>query len=199
MHIIILVVAMLWSSIAHADDLPEAERTAEAKRWLAVAFIAEAGWADPKHAQAKADHRGIYHVLKRRWQRRHKQVPKLRFIRAVQNYVAAFDPRTAKGGRVRWLLSLQPGRVAPPAGWPPKLNWPKHQVWWVQAQERAARCIDGGRCPDPYPLAWHWGGDMDSPSSCMIELPNVGTYNTFYNLDLPCMRKLRARRARRAS
>lgn len=187
---IIIVTLMLWSSAARGADLPEAERTEDAKRWLAVAFIAEAGW------KAEVDHRGIYHVIKRRWQRRVKVKPKLRFVRSVQLYVAAFDPRTEQGGRVQWLLSLQPGREAPPAGWPKKLSWPKYRVWWKAAQERATRCIDGGRCKDPYPRAWHWGGTIDAPSECMIALPNVGTYNTFYDLDLACRRKsIRKRRA----
>lgn len=195
MRALALAAVLLWCSTARGADLPEAERTADAKRWLAVAFIAEAGWADPKHVKAKRDHRAIYHVLKRRWQRMHKNFPRLTFLRMVQGYVAAFDSRTEKGGRVRWLLSLQPGRVTAPAGWPAKASWPRHKVWWDAALERATRCVDGGHCPDPYPEAWNWGGDMDAPSACMVELPNVGTYNTFYGTDMACRRRvIRARR-----
>ena len=199
MRSLTLALVLLWSSAASASGLPESERTAEAKRWLAVAFIAEAGWADPKHAQAEADHRGIYHVLRRRWQRLKKRFPKLTFVKMVQNYVAAFDSRTEKAGRVRWLLSLQPGSDREPAGWPAhKAKWSVHRVWWEQAQERAARCIDGGRCRDPYPHAWHWGGDMDIPRACMVELRNVGTLNTFYSIDMDCRRKAIRRKVLRA-
>ena len=182
------------STAVARPKLPESERTADAIRWLAVAFIAEAGWADPKHREARADHRGVFHVLRRRWSRAVKRWPNLTFVHMVQNYVAAFDSRTQKGGRVRWLLSLQPGSDRPPAGWPSRSPWPPHLRWWKQAQKRAARCINGGHCPDPYPTAWNWGGDMDMPSTCMVELPNVGTANTFYTLDLVCRRAAIAKR-----
>lgn len=195
MRVLAFCALLLWPSTVCGYNLPEAQRTADAKRWLAVAFIAEAGWADPKHVKAKKDHRGFYHVLKRRWRARVKNQPKWTFTLQVQHYVAAFDPRTKKGTRVRWLLSLQPGSSREPAGWPQKASWSRHSVWWVAAQERAARCIDGGHCPDPYPQAWHWGGFVDIPRECMIPLTNVGTYNTFYAINIPCRRRvIRARR-----
>ena len=194
MRPLMLAALLLWTSTAHAVELPESQRTDDAKRWLAVAFIAEAGWANERHQDAKADHRAIFHVLARRWARVVEHHPRLTFERMIQNYVAAFDSRTVKGTRVRWLLSLQPGRAQEPAGWPQHLSWPRHRVWWVQAQERAARCIDGGACRNPYPKAEHWGGRMDIPKGCMVELPNVGTYNTFYRLDWDCIRRRRALR-----
>lgn len=196
----LVLAALLCSSTATAQGLPDSEHTDETVRWLAVGFIAEAGWADPKHAKAEKDHRAIFHVLRRRWPVMQKRRPDryAHFVNVVQGYVAAFDPRTEKGQRVRWLLSLQ-GRDpdAEPAGWPrDKANWNVHRVWWRQALERAENCIRGRRCRDPYPRAWHWGGDMDVPKRCMVELPNVGTFNTFYGLDHDCRRDAIRRRAR---
>ncbi len=182
MRILIFVLALAWTTPTAAQGLPKSAQTAKAKRWLAVAFIAEAGWL------AKMDHRGIYHVLRHRWQSRVKRYPGLTFTRMVQNYVAAFDSRTEKGGRVRWLLSLRSGEAREPAGWPRAASWPKHLVWWRAAQVRAARCVDGGRCPNPYRRARHWGSTTDIPGKCMIKLPNVGTANTFYSVDMACRR-----------
>lgn len=186
-----LTLVLLWcSGTACAQWLPDTERDDETIRWLAVAFIAEAGWADPKHAQAEADHRGIYHVLRRRWQRLQRRYSKLTFLKMVQTYVAAFDYRTEKAGRVRWLLSLRSKDPnAEPAGWPrQKASWEVHRVWWLAALERARHCVEGSRlkCRDPYPRAWHWGGDMDIPKGCMVKLCNVGTFNTFYSIDRAC-------------
>jgi hypothetical protein len=39
-----------------------------------------------------------------------------------------------------------------------------------------------GKHPSKYPDAVHWGGDMDTPSSALVALPNQGTANTFYRL-----------------
>jgi hypothetical protein len=171
------------------------------KRWLAVAFVAEAGWADPGHRKAEADHRAIFHVLKRRWQRMKRRWPSRygQFVTVVQAYVAAMDPRTAKRGRVRWLLALaqqSPQDTVPPAGWPiSRARWSRHRQWWGQALERAEGCLQGRRCRDPYlGRAYHWGGDMDLPRRCMVELPNAGTYNTFYTVSAACKRRQWARR-----
>ena len=172
------------------------EPSDQARRLLAVAFVAEAGWAPPRRPKAEADHRAIFHVLKNRWRNMRKRWPKKygEFSSVVQVYVAAMDPRTKKGGRVRWLLALStPGAGAdgPPAGWPvAHARWARHRVWWRDALERAERCLYGGRCRDPYRgKALHWGGAMDPPRGCMVELPNVGTYNTFYAVDTTCRRR----------
>lgn len=187
---------MLWASTAGAGGgaLPPDQVNDVTTRWLAVAMVAEAGWL------AEADHRAIYHVLRRRWPRLQKRRPKRYsdFVSVVQGYVAAMDPRTSKGGRVRWLLQLELGREDAPTGWPERANWEKHRVWWVRTVERARDCIAGRRCRDPYKgQALHWGGDMDSPSGCMVELPNAGTANTFYSVDVECARKRRRGRRER--
>jgi hypothetical protein len=173
---------------------PESEQS-EAARWLAVAFVAEAGWADPKHAKAEADHRAIFHVLRRRWGQMRRRWPKIypRFVDVLQAYVAAFDPRTEKGQRVRWLLALvqHDDLELPPASWPEaNARWDVHRPWWEAALERAEGCLAGRRCPDPYRgRALHWGGAMDAPRGCMRELPNPGlTFNTFYAVDTQCAR-----------
>lgn len=169
-------------------------------RLLAMAFVAEAGWADHRHKKAKRDHRAIFHVLKRRWSRMRDRYPTVypRFDDMVRSYVAALDPRTKKGWRVRWLQSLSsPHRKSgeAPVGWPARLSWPAHRVWWLQAQERARNCLAGQRCPDPYRgRALHFGGDMDVPSECLVELANRGTYNTFYAVDMDCRRRVLRRR-----
>lgn len=170
--------------------VPIEHRTDEVSTWLAVAFIAEAGWADPKHAKGEADHRAIYHVLRWRWL---NVFPEKDFVKVISSYVAAFDPRGSKGTRVRWLVSLigkEPG--AAPVGWPhEKASWELHRKWWLQAQARAKRCM-AGRCADPYKgMARHWGGGMDVPSVCMRPLPNAGTFNTFFSVDYACVRERR--------
>lgn len=174
-----------------AGQLPPPERTEETIRWLAVAMVAEAGWADPSHEKAEADHRAIYHVLRRRWPRLQKRWPHLypRFVDVVQAYVAAFDPRTPKGGRVRWLMRLKPGMTASPEGWPDNARWHLHRVWWAAAVARATRCVRGEGCRDPHRgKALHWGGGMDKPTGCMVALPNAGTFNTFYAVERDCTR-----------
>ena len=193
---------LLSASTATAQGLPESERTAETKWWLAVGFIAEAGWADPKHEEAKNDHKAIFHVLRRRWPVMRKRRPKryARFVDVVQSYVAAFDGRTEKGQRVRWLLSLQ-GRDpdVEPAGWPShKAKWSIHRKWWREALERADNCMHGSQCEDLYPTAWHWGGDMDVPKRCMVKLDNRGTLNTFYGINMECRRRAHALQRQRS-
>ena len=159
--------------------------------------MAEAGWGGPGHPKGRADHRAIFHVLKNRWPRMRNQHPRRfpRFLDVVQNYVAAMDPRTPKGGRVRWLLALQEHQRldTPPTGWPEqKARWKVHRGLWEQALERAQRCLHGRGCGDPYAgRALHWGGAMDKPKGCMVELPNVGTNNTFYGIDPECQRRRR--------
>jgi hypothetical protein len=188
-----LALGML-ASAARAEGLPPDQQTEEAIRWLAVAFVAEAGWAPPDRPKAKADHRGIFHVLKKRWPRLRRRWPKryASFVDVVQGYVAAMDPRTEKGGRVRWLLQLELGREDAPRGWPGRANWERHRVWWKAAVRRSRNCIEGRRCPDPYRgQALHWGGGMDSPQGCMVKLPNAGTLNTFYAVDRGCKRRRR--------
>lgn len=195
--VLALVLVVTWPLRAEeAVQQPENE-----KRWLAVAFVAEAGWADPGHRKAEADHRAIYHVLNRRWARMKKRWPSRygQFVSVVQAYVAAMDPRTQKQGRVRWLLALSqqsPQDAVPPAGWPiTRARWSLHRQWWGQALQRAERCLRGRRCRDPYRgRAYHWGGDMDLPRRCMVELPNAGTYNTFYTVSVDCKRRQWAQR-----
>lgn len=184
----------LWCSPGLAQ-VPEDQRTEATARWLAVAFVAEAGWADPRHREAAKDHRAIFHVLRKRWPQMAKRWPKRfpTFLSVIQVYVAAFDSRTPKAGRVRWLLALsEPGRPpGPPRGWPAeRARWEHHRVWWAEALERANRCLRGERCRDPYRgRALHWGGAMDPPSGCMVKLPDAGTLNTFYGVDADCRRR----------
>jgi len=183
----------ILASSARAE-LPPEERTAETRRWLAVAMVAEAGWAPPDRPKAAADHRAIFHVLKNRWPRLRKRWPKLypHFADVVQGYVAAFDPRTEKGGRVRWLLRLRPGIVEAPVGWPGRANWKRHRVWWEAVVQRAGDCMEGRRCRDPYRgQALHWGATFDAPRGCMVPLPNAGTLNVFYTVSMECKKKRR--------
>ncbi len=193
--ILSLAVVGMLAGGAQADGLPVEERGADTTRWLAVAFVAEAGWADPKHQKAEADHRAIFHVLKRRWSRLRKRWPKRfeRFVDVLKNYVAALDPRTTKGTRVRWLHALHGhmDMTVAPAGWPQeRARWSVHREWWKAALLRARRCTSGRECRDPYRgRALHWGGAMDVPRGCMVELPNAGTFNTFYRLDRDCRRR----------
>ncbi len=184
---------LLFSSSARAD-IPAEERTPETRRWLAVAMVAEAGWAPPNKPRAEADHRAIFHVLALRWPRLQKRWPKRydSFLSVVRAYVAAMDPRTERGGRVRWLLRLEPDMVEAPTGWPDRANWRRHRVWWERVVERAGNCLEGVKCPDPYRgQALHWGGAMDSPQGCMVQLENAGTLNTFYTVDMDCKRRRR--------
>ncbi len=206
-YLVIMVLVVCWAGVAQAQDADAGVESAvvvpvgdDVRRWLAVAFIAEAGWADRKRRKAEADHRGVFHVLRGRFTRMNRRLPKRypTFLSVVQGYVAAFDTRTPKGGRVRWLLALAfGGRTGEPAGWPADVRWDVHQRWWEATLERAGRCL-AGRCKDPYRgKARHWGGAMDSPQGCMRELPNVGTYNTFYSVDLECRRRVMRRKGSR--
>jgi hypothetical protein len=186
-----LLVFLAVCSSAGAQ-VPESERTPDTERWLGVAFVAEAGWGDARHRGAIKDHKAIFHVLRGRWERAREGT----FLNLVKGYVAAFDPRTPKSGRVRWLLALADSDASgPPEGWPQhKASWDRHRVWWAEAMQRARDCLRGVRCKDPYNgRARHWGGRMDKPSSCMRPLPNAGTYNTFYSVDLKCARQRRRR------
>ena len=204
MRLIIFTAVMLCTPVVRAGALPETERTGETQAALAMAFVAEAGWADPKNPEAKADHRAIYHVLLNRWPALSKRYPERyeRFVDVVRAYVAALDPRTEKGRRVRWLRALSAGEYgigAPPTGWPVEhARWDVHRVWWEQALARAKDCMHGRRCQDPYGgRALHWGGAMDRPRGCMVRLPNRGTLNTFYAVDSKCRRRReRHRKAR---
>lgn len=195
MRTLIFLTAFLVSVQAVAHGLPIEERTDATKRWLAVAMVAEAGW------EAEADHRGIFHALKNRFRRLTRRFPKRypTYLSVVRAYVAAFDPRTKKGGRVRWLMALtQPGRPpGPPKGWPvDRARWDRHTHLWGNVRRLAAQCVDGGRCRDPYKgQAVHWGGaGLDKPQGCMVALPNAGTRNVFYRVDRDCKRRSRASR-----
>lgn len=192
MHVAKQFIAIVVVSVAlvgvpswglHAQ-VPASENNDDTARWLAVAFIAEAGWL------AEKDHRGIFHVMRKRWPKLRKRFPKQypRFVDVIHEYVAAFDSRT-KRARTRWLLSLhgRPQHEAP-AGWPSNVSWPRHLRYWRAAVRRAHNCLDGIACRDPYPRSLHWGGDMDKPQGCMVKLDNVGTDNTFYRVDLDCKR-----------
>lgn len=206
MRLALLAAALVLSlaSVARGDDfLPITERTPETARWLAVAFVAEAGWGAGKRKKAKmarADHQAIFHVLKNRYPHLRKQYPRVytSFLRVVQNYVAALDPRTPKGARVRWLRALtgyaKNDFRRPPAGWPAKYDWgERYSYYWLAVYQRALDCLYG-QCGDPYyGGALHWGGAMDAPKGCMYELPNMGTHNTFYGIDMDCRRR-RARK-----
>ena len=194
--LVAIALILTCSSTAHANALPEDQRTNDTARWLAVAFVAEAGWAPPRKPEAEADHRAVYHVLKRRWSFRVERGYKRPFVYMVQHYIAAFDPRTEKAGRVRWLLSLSTGEDHTPVGWPVKLSWEAHKPFWLAAQARAHRCI-AGKCADPYKgKALHWGSDHDRPTTCMVLLPNAGTLNRFYAVDTKCTRRVRRNRAK---
>ena len=196
MHRLALVLTLLISNTVRA--LPETERTDDTKLWLAVAFVAEAGWAGQNKPKAEADHRGIFHVLKNRWPRLKRRFPKRfpRYVDVVQAYVAALDPRT-KGKRVRWLLRMGLDPTQAPAYWPAKVKWSVHKPLWIRALQRAQDCLAGtpGKCRDPYKgKALHWGGEMDRPTECMVLLPNAGTYNDFYGVDTECTRDRRQKR-----
>lgn len=196
-QILSLAAVVMFVTGARAQDPPKQDQSSV--RLLAMAFVAEAGWADPRHEKAKRDHTAIFHVLKRRWSRLRERYPTVypRFDDMVRSYVAALDPRTEKGRRVRWLQSLSSPERAngePPVAWPSNLSWPAHRVWWLQALERASNCLAGQRCRDPYRgRALHWGGGngLDPPQGCMVELPNRGTYNTFYAVGVDCKKKRR--------
>lgn len=180
------IVLALIASVASAQPVPLAERSEVVARWVAAAFIAEAGWADPEHPDQARDHRAIFYVMKRRWLKQRKRWPDRTFLDVVRDYVAAFDRRTT-GPRSEWLRSLAERDAASdgvePDSWPSKrARWSVHAVWWAEAVERARGCLRGRGCVDPYagesPV--HWGGKMDRPPKCTRPLPQRDTANVFY-------------------
>lgn len=159
-------------------------------RLLAVAFVAEAGWADPRHAMAEADHRAIFHVL-----RKQAGMQARPFEVVVSEYVTALSDRAPDNDRTCWLNALLVHEGdEPPACWPNgRASWPRHLGWWRAAVARAERCLSRRGCRDPYRgQAVHWGGDMDPAKGCMVALPNAGTLNTFYAVDRECVRRREA-------
>lgn len=178
-----LVLALAVPGTAFA--LPESDRTPETKRLLAAAMVAEAGW------HADADHRGIFHVIRKRYVELKKFES---FADQLRAYVAVFDPRTKLEGRTVWLRSLaRDDPIGPPEGWPDGASWKRHRLRWARVLERASRCIDGRDCDDPYRgRARHWGGvGIDHPQGCMVALPRRGTRNVFYAIDWACKRRRR--------
>ena len=195
-HLTLTFLALvMWASVAHAQGLPEEDRDPDTVRWLA--FVAEAGWAPPERPKGEVDHRAIFHALANRWPQLQRRNARYfaRFKAVVRSYVAAMDPRTEKGARVRWLLRLlrlHPGIIKAPLGWPDRANWAKHRVWWEAAVARAEACMAGRDCPDPYEgRALHWGSTADGPQGCMVALPNAGTLNVFYRVSMECKRRRR--------
>ena len=189
---------VMWASVAHAQGLPEEDRDPDTVRWLAVAFVAEAGWAPPERPKGEVDHRAIFHALANRWPQLQRRNARYfaRFKAVVRSYVAAMDPRTEKGARVRWLLRLRPGMIKAPMGWPDRARWDVHRVLWDAVVARAQRCVDGVDCADPYKgKAYHWGSTADGPQGCMVALPNAGTLNTYYFVDMDCKRRRRRRKS----
>ena len=194
MRLITIAFVFLAASVALARPLPERDRTAETERWLAAAMVAEAGWL------AEADHRAIYHVLRRQYRARSARGIDGSFLDTVRRYAAAFDGRTTRARSV-WVRSLAEGfhDHADPDGWPDGVSWKSHRKLWAAVRRRAWACMRGAACRDPYRgRATHWGGTKDPPRGCMVALVSRDTINTFYGVDAACVRRrMKARREQR--
>lgn len=146
--------------IKRPGPVPADQWTPYAKLWLARAMVAEAGWL------AELDHVLIAWAIVRQWRARLHRWPELRFADQVRAACAGLG--VASTARHEWLHALPPPLASTPlaelepAGWPAKVSWRRHSVWWAQVLRRVQR-FGEGRLRDPSRgRVMYWGARDES-------------------------------------
>jgi len=147
--------------------IPSSEWNDNVKLWLARSCAGEAGFNAADECIA------IAWVYATRWKSSQGS-----FLSMVKGYSAAIKDRSTHTRR--WILNLSLNGKRP-VGWPERLKWSNHRVFWSNILSELDQWAIGNRS-NPVVGADHFGGKMDKPGSLWVRVYPTGKEfkNRFY-------------------